>query len=346
MASEHTGADSIRLYHTGAAAHEDAQTDPDESLGNYRSSTRLDGMTASHSAAISNLTLDFVHWSNGEGAGQLRAVSSSTVAWQAPGGSEGPAVSIGTGETKILVDGDDPGKYVQVTRGGGSLSGTDTVTLTDPFNNALAHDNVSDSERSAGDTEYFCIAFHNGGSVDVGNLKLRILPIGTQRVSATAQLSGSGAGTITIASGTFADWPDAGFCLIQTSGGSEKEVVYYSSRTTTSLTVPSTGRAQMGTSATAGAATDLIQAIPPISIGKEDPTAQPDGHYTDNTSAGEGTAPGGVTFSRPISTTTALSVGTLEPDEQVGLWVRRHVAASSVNLAEVLMSIAYSFDAA
>jgi len=42
MPAEKTRCDSLALYFTGASSDGGAQTDPDVSLGNYRSSTRLD----------------------------------------------------------------------------------------------------------------------------------------------------------------------------------------------------------------------------------------------------------------------------------------------------------------
>ena len=52
------------------------------------------------------------------------------------------------------------------------------------------------------------------------------------RNCASASLSGSGAGTITTA-GSLADWPDEGWVQVRNSGGTLKEVVYYTSRSGT-----------------------------------------------------------------------------------------------------------------
>ena len=84
----------------------------------------------------------------------------------------------------------------------------------------------------------------------------------------SSDLSGSGTITTATASG-FADWPSQGWARIKTSGGTLREIVYYTSRTATSLTVPSAGRARLGSSAAAGSATDTVDAVPGLRIGLE-----------------------------------------------------------------------------
>ena len=55
-------------------------------------------------------------------------------------------------------------------------------------------------------------------------VRLAVAPGASQRVSDAIQLGASGAGTIGT-TGSFADWPDSGFCHIKTSGGATREVV-------------------------------------------------------------------------------------------------------------------------
>lgn len=349
MPEINTRFDSVRIYLTGAGSDGGAQTDPDDSLGNYRSSTMVAGLTAQRSSSISNVTIDFAHWSNGEGTGQLRAVDANNLAWTPPGGTEGDAVTIANGETKILEGGDDPAQYIVVSRTSATaLSGTESDVLTEAFNNAIGFDNVADAERSAGDTEYRCVCFRNGSASGITGLKVWVRgDLGTQLVSGTAQLGGSGSGTITVATGNFSDWPASGWCRIETSGGTLREIVYYTSRTSTSLTVPAAGRGQMGTSATAGAATDLIYAMSGIQIGAEAPSGSSStGNATDNTGSGEGTAPGAVSFTKPIDEANGLSLGDLDAGEIYFLWIKRVIPAGATSAAEVLNGFYYTMNAA
>lgn len=50
---------------------------------------------------------------------------------------------------------------------------------------------------------------------------------------------------------------------------------------------------------------------------------------TPTTIANEGTAPTGVTFSRPLTEGTALTVGDLDPDDFFSIWIRRVISANA-----------------
>ena len=348
MPTDGTRADSLQWRHTGAATHEAAQATADNSLGKHiaAAANEIEVLSATRSSPITgDITVDYVGGANGEGSGTLAAKSTDSLAWTAPGGTEGTAVTILNGETKILEDGADPTKYVRVSRTSTTgLSGSETVVLADPFNNAVGFDNVSSAEATAGDNEYRCLGCKNRNANDVTNIVVWVATIGTQVLSDGGQLSASGAGTITT-TGSFADWPESGFCRINTGSDTLREIVYYSSRTATALTVPSTGRAMLGTTAVAGASTDKIYAVPPVRIGIVAPDSQPSGEFVDNTAAGEGTAPSGIVFSQPITQTDGLSIGTLTTGQIYGLWIHREVPASQQALASILHHIKVGFDA-
>jgi hypothetical protein len=348
MADLLTRADALRLYLTGAGSNGGSQSAANSALGNYRSSTEVAALSASRASSISNVTLDYIAARNGPGTGTLTATGNDTLTWTPPGGSAGADVTILNGESKVLEGGGDPSKYVRVTRTSTSnLSGTETDTLTEVLNNVIGLDNTTSAEAAAGDDNYRAICLKNGsGSVTMQNITAWIGTLGTQRTSGTAQLGSSGAGTITSAtSSAFADWPNSGFCHIKTSGGSTREIVYYSSRTDTSLTVPSAGRAQLGTSAAAGAFNDTLDAVPGIRIAKEAPTGSASAGNA-QTIANEATAPTGVTWSTAITQGTGVSIGTLAPGEIYFLWIHRHVVAGSVAEASVRKLVEFSYDAA
>jgi len=348
MPDEKTHADSIRMYLTGAASDGAAQADSDLSLGKYRSSSEVTHLGATVTNPIANVTVAFASGSNGPGAGTLTASGVNELKWTPPGGTIGAGVTIANGETKILEGGGgETWKFIRVSRTSvDDLAGTATVTLAETFNNVIGFDNVSSAEQAAGDVEYRCFCLKNESASEAKNIVAWIGQLGTQRVSGTAQLGAAGAGTITIAAGDFSDWPSSGFCRIETSAGVLREIVYYSSRTSTSLTVPAAGREQLGTSAAAGAATDKIYAIPGIRIGLDAPDAQPDGTFVDNTGAGEGAAPGGVTFSSAITQATGIAVGDLAAGYIYGIWIERTVVAGATAEAANLKKIELGFDAA
>lgn len=336
-------ADSLRAKLTGASTHDGSQSDPDASLGDHLSSNRVAGMGTSISNAISNLTVDYVSHANGEGDGTLDTPTVDTVTWTPPGGSAGAEVSIADGESK-LVEGSDPNKFVIVSRTSTSdLSGTATVTLSWPLNNVVGLDNVGSSEASNGDKEYRCIGFENvnAQSVSLENVTVFLKTLGTQQTTDDGQLGSSGSGTIST-TGSFGDWPDRGYARIEDSTGTLREIVYYSSRTSTSLTVPSDGRGLLGTTASAGASDDVVDAIPGFRVAAEIPGSQPSGSV--QSVADEDTAPS-VNWSTAITASGGISVGTLDSEHWFGVWVEREVPANAEADAEVLNKIRVEFDA-
>jgi len=345
MADQKTRADSIRMYLTGAGSDGGAQTDPDAALGDYRSSTLVVPLSVSIASAIANITVDAIAGANGTGAGSLIAASGDTLTWTPPGGSVGTAVTILNGETKII-EGADKSKFIRVSRTSATgLTGTATLTLTNQYNGVIGMDNVSSAEATAGDDEYRCFCVKNEhASVTVGSVLAWIATLGTQATTDSAQLSSSGSGTITTTD-SFADWPESGYAHILTSGGSTREIVYYSSRTGTSLTVTADGRAMLGTSAAAGASDDTVDAVPGIRIAKEAPTGSAS---TGNaqTIADEDTAPTAVTFDSGITSATGLNIGDLAPGEIYFIWLHRETPAGAQAIASAVHLINFSFDAA
>ena len=345
MPDELTHADSLRLFLTGAASDGGAQADPDLSLGNYRSSTEVVMLSHTVATPISNVTIDYISGANGPGIGSIIAVSVDTLAYSGPGGSQGAAVTILNGETKILEDGTSANSYVRVTRTSAAiLAGTATLTIVENLNNVIGFDNISSAEALAGDDEYRFFCIKNSSATEVESVFVWIKTLGTQRISGTTQLGAAGAGTIALAAGNFDDWPDSGWCHIKDSGGSIREIVYYSSRTSTVLTVPATGRARLGTSAGAGAGTDTVDAVPGIRIAKEAPSAQPAGFF--QTIANEDTAPAGPpTYVTGITEGTGLDIGDLAAGSIYAIIIHRETPAATVAEANVLDYLELSMDA-
>ena len=336
MADERYDGDALRWFLTGADCDGGYQDDPDASLGAFRSCVEVAGMGHLLSDAIRGLRVEYASAANGAGTGVLAALDANRVAWTPPDGTAGDAVRIAQGETKVVGGGSAPGKFVRVTRtGSGDLEGSAAVTLAEPVNSAVALDDVSAAETSAGDTEYRCIALRAGPGTVVDALKVWLGLLGTARAVDAAGYAG-GAVSITVKTGTLADWPQAGYVLNVDVG----EVMYYSSRTSTALTVAAVGRdiydetlGGIG-AGDAGDEDDVLRPIPGLRLGLDAPTAQPDGSFVDQTGAGEGAAPGGVTFYHPTAEDDAevLEPGILGGGEIYGLWLERKIPASGTGL--------------
>ncbi len=345
MASEKTQADSIRAYLTGAGSDGGAQADPDAALGNYRSSTLATFIGQTLTNPISNVTIVYVSAACGVGDHVLAATGASELKFTPAGGTQGTGVTIANGETKIIVaGGSDHDKYVRVTRtSADALSGSVTIAAVNSVNNVIGLDNVTSAEASAGDDEYRAICIKNESANPTPAIKVYIGILGTQVTSDVAQLAASGADTIET-TGDLSAWPDQGWAHVRDSGGTTRETVYYTSRTGAILTVPAAGRGRLGTSATAGAASDTVDSVPGIRLAKEAPTGDAS---TGNaqTIADEDTAPTGRTWNAQLTAALGISIGTLAAGEIYFLWIHREIPASAVADALATTKFHVEFDA-
>lgn len=339
MPEEKTHADAVRLLHTSAASDKGAQSDPDACLGGWPAADEAEVLNVSAASLMSNITIDYISGNNEPGTAYLDADTTTSLKFKAPGSaSYGASVTIANGETKIVEDGDDPNKYIRVTRTTtDNLTGTATLTLTDVINNVFGLDDVSSAEAAAGDTNRRCIALRNVSTTAIANLKVWLASLGTDATADGGQLPASGAGTITTTD-SFADWPAAGFACIL-NGTTTREIVYYTSRTDTVLTVPAAGRGAMGTSAGAGAATDECRAIPGSQIWLDAGTAG-----QGPTMANEDTDPAGVSWAAPVREEDAEEQASLAADTAAFLYEKRHVIAGATAQANVLNAFEISFD--
>lgn len=357
MPDEKTAADALRVYLTGAGSDGGAQAAPLSAFGGYRSSTGWQPIGFATSP-VTNLTLDFVSGNNGEGNGTLAAASADTVTWTAPGESAGTAVTIANGETKIVESGGgDRKKFVRVTRTSASaMSGSGTVALADVFNNIVGGANWTGAEATSGEDKYLCLAVKNEHpTISLTACKVTIGTLGTQQTSDGGDLDASGAGTITT-TGSFATWPEAGWCQIRTAAGAMRETVYYSERTDTVLTVPAAGRAQLGTTAAAGTGTDTLDAVPPIRLAEEQPTGD-SSTGSAQTIANITTAPATIgsgtvsdwSHATDPSQSDALVIGTsgeLPIDDIWFVWLHSQIPAGAIADAELQKFINFQYDSA
>lgn len=343
MSEQQTRADSIRFYLTGATSDGGTQIDPLAALGGYASSTEVNSLVPTIASPITGLSVIFAAGANGIGNGTITAVDANTVAWTAPGGTQGPAVSISSGQTKLLEDGTDSSKYIRVSRSSATaMSGAATVSLAYALNNSLIGTDVTTAEQSTGRVEYFALMLKNVSASQVNNLYIMLSALGTQRVSGSAQLGASGAGSIAVSTGDFSDWPDTGFVRIVDSGGNLREIAYYSSRTSSTLTVPSYGRGLLGTTAAAGLSTDLIYPVSGLRIASETPSPNPGPIQT---IANKTTSPTGRTWKTGVTTANGISAGNIASGAELGLWIEETVVPGQSSSVRDLSAIVITMDA-
>lgn len=337
MPAQKTRSDSLRIHLTGAASDGAAQSDPNASLGNYRSSTEVQALSATAPVNVTGVTIDAAAGQNGTGTGTLTYTAAGTLLqWTAPSGSIGTGVNVGSNGTYIIEDGGDTTKYVRVTVVSASLPGgnqTDSITLSDVYNKQF--DNVSASEASAGDIEYRGLMIQNQNAAQIDGVKAYISKRGISNTATSGGYSNAGAVTVSVTSTT--GFPDSGFIYNSTSA----EKLYYASKTATTFVVPAGGRAQFGTSAATGNTSDVIQYCPPFEIGVE---ATSSSHI--QTIANESTAPTAISFSQPTDVGSAINIGNLAANGMYGIWLKRTVAAGSASITTLARDLMFEYGAA
>lgn len=344
------GCDSFRLYFSGAASAGDAQTDPTAALGGFCSSTEEKTYDVTISSAIAGVSVLYVSANVPQTGSTIEVVDSTTLKMLVDGVS-GDDVTIADGNTvQLNMNAEDrPDQFIRVSRSGAISGGPASLSLSVKLNNLLGLSDVSSADAASGLETYRMVFFKNETAVTLSNLKIFLPQLGTTRVSASAQLSGSGAGTITISSGSFEDWPESGYCRIEQTGGTLREIVYYASRTSTSLSVPSSGRGLLGTSAAAGAGTDNLFPVPGIRLGLDDDGVQ-DATFEYATIADENTAPTSVSTYWASGTTSddsierALSVATIGAGKILGIWVHQEVPAGCKATVSRKIGVSFVFD--
>jgi hypothetical protein len=338
-------ADGLREFLTGAGSDGGSQSNPAASLGGYYSSTEAASLGITILNPISGVTINFASGANGAGTGTLTATDANDLTWT-PAGASGPgapAFFSGTGVGGIVEALNTPAAYLRVTATTPFSGGPSSIITSYLNGNFWGFDDVSSALASSGETEYRAAMLRNMGASTISGLIRWLNTLGTVQTSNVAYLSGSGGGTISTG-GSYTTWPLNGWCQVRSSGGTLKEVVYYSARTLTALTIPAAGRGLLGTSATAGSSTDLVYPTPGVAIGVDSAGAQAFGTSI-QTIANANTAPTGITWNLEITQAAALNIGNLNPNQQIGLWMKRQVPAGAVSTPSNLTSLIGNFNA-
>lgn len=313
MPTANTQADSLIATKTTIPA--------DVGLGGIRTGIEVHTMSFLTSTPIPQIVILAVSGANGEGVGILSAETSSSLSWTPPGDTKGTAVTIAANETK-LITGLDPDKWIRVFWDGeystAGLGGSDNLTL---LRRSIE---TEDRDHAASEYAAYMLTNVNANSQPITSIKAWIAPLTTAVTTGTTQLASSGAGTIaTATANAFANGPAHGWAHVKESGGATREIVYYTSRTNTALTVPAGGRGLLGTSAAAGAGTDTVEIVPGIRIAKKEPDSE--GRILDI--ADITTQPSGVTWDTGTTSATGLTHTTLAALDNVGLWIHRETPA-------------------
>jgi hypothetical protein len=327
---ETSGGGSLVPYFTGASADGGTQTSQAASLGNYRSSTEASRVGFLEGAnCIPNV--DTLTTSHQLGTGSLIVLGTDQVAYTAPGGISGTPVTLAVGFPNVVTDGANSSQWVKVERTStDDLAGWTTLEFTEQFGNVFGAGNAT----TAGESTYRAVIFRNQSILPCNAITLWVNPLSAQ-TSVYLGLPASGAGTIYGTPDAFADWDYSGFAQV-TNNGTIKEVVYYNSRTSTTLSVPSLGRGLLGTSVYLSQPGDKVQQVPPVLIGLE--YCQPFNGGGIQSIANDSTTPNLVTF-----TSQPINVGVMNVNEQFGIWINRQLPAGITATPVMMVSLGISF---
>ena len=341
MADAKNESDALGLYLTGAASDGGAQTNPAAALGNYRSSTEIKTRIGSVTTPIGRLRIDHIGGGNDLGAGTIRGDENNNLYWTPPGGTEGAAAFIPVGQSGLLIGGDTDCSLRISRPEAVAATGSMGLELFRPVNNLWAGDNIGNTERIPGENTYRAAMLYAHGDYPVTTIRAWIGTLGTQIASDAGQLGASGTGTITT-TGSLADWPDTGWAHIRTSAGATREIVYYTSRTTTVLTISAAGhRGLLGSVAGAGAASDTVDAVPGIRIAEETAVSN-----QIQTIGSETTAPAAVSWNTSLTAAGGLAIAEIDKAGVHGLWVHREIPANAAASTRQENRIKFDFVAA
>lgn len=313
---------SLVVWLTGATFEAGPQPKQSLSLGGYRSLTEALHCGFLEAQAIPNVNI--LSTSHQTGVGSVHPVGTSSVAFAADGGATGQSQPLEVGFPVVLQDGSTDAwvKVVQTTSD--DLAGLTAVEFTEDFSNVFSG---GDDATVSGLSSYRAVMITNQSLNPVTSIRLWVNPLAASSTT-TGTLGSSGGATLT---GTFSQWPWEGFANVQPYG----EVVYYSGRTDTTLTVAIRGCVNTTISAVSN---PTLYPVGPIRIGYETPSGD---HI--QTIVNETTPPSGIIFSTAITSSTGLSLGTLNPYGHMGLWISRVIPSGVNAYPEITNSIGIEF---
>jgi len=338
MSTAFSGKDGVGLYLSAPLGSAAAGTVAG-ALGGARMPVQVRAADAIVTDAIPPLIIEYIGGDTPEGTGEISGLDTGNlVAWKAPGDDFGTSVAIANGGVAVL-ESDTLPSWVRVRRdSSATIESTMSLQVRKIYDNLVGMGDVDAAHSASGDNEYLAGMVCNHGTVST-DVSIYLKPLGTIRTTTLTQLASTGGGYINCGTNTLTDWKPRGWALIRKADDSIREAVYYTSRTSSTISVPAgagVGRARLGTTASAGANTDTITPIAGLRLALEAPT----GEGVIQTIANRRTAPTGVSWAIPTTPGTALTITGLLPTGNHGLWIHREIPVSCIGALEYESAIA------
>lgn len=176
MPDAYTHGDALGLYLTGTEAAVSTYG-ANASLGGVRLALEVPDLRWKIANPIPNVVVLQAGGDNGTGTGYIRGATADSLTYTAPGDTEGAAVSIAAGETKVLTSGGDADKWVRVYREDdrdfpvNGLSLGMQLKLRKCHGGVVGMDNLTSAERAAGLNTYRGVMLFNHSPLEVTNIK-------------------------------------------------------------------------------------------------------------------------------------------------------------------------------
>lgn len=317
---------ALRFWLSGAGSDGGSQVDPDAALGNYRSSTEVAPLGFRVVEGVYGLRVVMASGRNAVGpVGGYSADGAGKVAFVAPEATAtGSAYAAAQGTAMTAFDATDRNQWLRLLRVTAAAPvGSGTLRFGPAFRQLVGMGDTFDASAVSATNRYRALFLAVAGYAAALNVVAWLDPLGDQVVTSAAQLGASGAGTIGGATDCFIGWPKTGCCQVRRTNDALRETVWYSSRTDSVLTVPSTGRAMLGTSASAGDPAETVVPVPPYALAWE---AAGSTSGPVQTIASESTAPTGRTWVAGYEEDNGLAIGAIGAGGGHGaLWLWRQI---------------------
>lgn len=356
----------VKIFLSKATVDGGVQTNPNLSLGGFRSSTELlnkKNAVKPAPATIAGVTINFASVANVDGNGTLTyTAATKELQWTPPGGTIGTAVAFTVNATKVIY-GSDISMFVEVTVTFASLpvaNQTDTIAINKKSASApvtitgvrinwasLQNDNASGTLTYTAATKELQwtppggtigapVAFTVNGTnvLEGGNNKLKSIEV-TVTTASLPVANASEPIAISSAVGSLLNNAFDDVSSAEASAGDTEYRAFLIKNTHDTETLNSPIRIWIPQNTPAAGDT--------FEIAIEAPSAQPTGSI--QSIANESTAPVGLTFSAPTTEATGILLPiSLAAGQIYGLWQKRIVTAGASALSNNFVMIAISGD--
>jgi hypothetical protein len=319
-----TGGDVLRVHGSNAPSPGAGQVAIASDLGgNWASTERASFRTL---GAVARLTVARIGGSFDPGLASVESDGAGSYRYTAPGQtSAGAWTAVPSGGGAYWLPSGSAGAGLRVTRTGAAApAGPVAIKILETHGGAFGARDATSAQRAAGLYLRRAWFLRNAGAGALA-VKVYLNPLGTARALA-ANYANAGAVTATLAGDGPRDWPECGFAENENTG----EVLFYSARSATALTVPAYGRDAFSDGApAAGTIGDNLVPISGAILALETPVA---GAITLIPS--ETSVPFGLSWAHPWSAADpAVLTATLASGGLVGLWMTRITVAGQAAAA-------------